>query len=114
MTAQAKNKTNKLKIKKGDQVIVLTGKDKGKKGEVLSAILSKSRLVVQGVNLVKKHQKPTQFSPGGIQEKELSIHISNVAILDPKTDKATRIGYKTLKNGKKVRVAKSSGETIDS
>ena len=103
----------KLKIKKGDQVIVLTGKDKGKKGEVLRAIPEKSRVIVQGVNVVKKHQKPTQFAAGGIVEKELSIHVSNVAVADPKEDKPTRVGYKTLKSGKKVRVARRSGETIE-
>lgn len=104
----------KLKIKKGDSVIVTTGKDKGKKGEVLKVMPEKSRVIVQGVNVVKKHQKPTQFAAGGIQEKELSIHVSNVSLADPKEDKPTRIGFKTLENGKKVRVAKKSGETIDS
>lgn len=102
----------KLKIKKGDQVVVLTGRDKGAKGEVLKVIPSELRVVVQGVNLVTKHQKPTQVSPGGIQKKELSIHISNVALVDPKKGEATRVGYKVLKDGKKVRVAKKSGETI--
>lgn len=113
---QAKKKTEaaKMKIKKGDTVIVTAGKDKGKKGEVLKAMPTKSRLIVQGVNVVKKHQRPTQFSAGGIQEKELSIHVSNVALADPKKDKPTRVGYKTLKSGKKVRFAKASGETIDS
>lgn len=106
--------TAKLKIKKGDTVIVNTGKDKGKKGEVLKTMPEKARVIVQGVNVVKKHQKPTQLSPGGIQEKELSIHISNVSLADPKEDKPTRVGYKILENGKKVRVAKRSGETIDS
>ncbi len=104
----------KMKIKKGDTVIVNAGKDKGKKGEVLNTLPGKSRVVVQGVNVVKKHTKPTQTSAGGIIEKELSIHVSNVAVADPKTDKPTRVGYKTLKSGKKVRVAKRSGETIDS
>ena len=104
----------KMKIKKGDTVIVTTGKDKGKKGEVLETLLAKSRLVVKGVNVVKKHTKPTQLSAGGIIEKELSIHVSNVSIADPKDDKPTRVGYKTLGGGKKVRVAKRSGETIDS
>lgn len=104
----------KMKIKKGDKVIVNTGKDKGKTGEVLKTMPSKSRVIVQGVNVVKKHQKPTQFSAGGIQEKELSIHVSNVSLADPKTNKPTRVGYKTLKGGNKVRVAKASGETIDS
>jgi large subunit ribosomal protein L24 len=102
----------KMKIKKGDQVIVLTGKDKGKKGEVLKAIPTENRVVVSGVNVVKKHNKPTQLSPGGIDSKELSIHISNVALIDPKKGTATRIGFKTLKDGKKVRVAKKSGETL--
>ncbi len=110
MQAQAKNK---MKIKKGDQVIVLTGKSKGTKGEVLDVITSTRRVIVQGVNLVKKHNKPTQFAAGGIQSKELSIDASNVALADPKTGEATRVGYKTLKDGKKVRVAKKSGETIE-
>lgn len=103
----------KMKIKKGDTVIVNTGKDKGKKGEVLKVLPSKSRVIVQGVNVVKKHAKPTQFSAGGIEEKELSIHVSNVNLADPKEDKPTRVGYKTLKDGKKVRVAKRSGQEIN-
>ena len=102
----------KMKIKKGDSVIVLTGKDKGKKGEVLRAIPTESRVVVGGINVVKKHTKPSQFAAGGIEDKELSIHVSNVALADPKGGKATRIGFKTLKDGKKVRVAKKSGETL--
>lgn len=100
----------KMKIKKGDEVIVLTGRDKGTKGEVVSVMPTKNRVVVQGVNVVKKHQKPTQFAAGGIVEKELSIHASNVALVDPKSGSATRVGYKTLKDGSKVRVAKKSGE----
>ena len=103
----------KLKIKKGDQVVVLTGRDKGAKGEVLMVLPEKRRVVVQGVNLVTKHQKPSQTSPGGIQKKELPIHVSNVALADPKTGEATRVGYKKLKDGKKVRVAKKSGETVE-
>ncbi len=103
----------KMKIKKGDEVIVLTGKDKGKKGEVLVAMPDARRVIVQGVNVVKKHNKPSQFSAGGIEEKELSIHVSNVALADPKKGTATRVGYKTLKDGKKVRVAKASGETVE-
>ncbi len=110
--AQAQSR-NKLKIKKGDQVVVLTGRDKGSKGEVLSVNTQTRRVVVQGVNLVTKHQKPTQVSPGGIKKIELPIHISNVAFADPKSGDATRVGYKILKDGKKVRVAKKSGETID-
>lgn len=104
----------KMKIKKGDQVVVLTGKDKGAKGEVLKALPQESRVIVQGVNVVKKHRKPTQMNPqGGIDEIEKSVHVSNVALVDPKEDKATRVGYKTLKDGKKVRVAKRSGETVE-
>lgn len=111
--AKANAVSVKMKIKKGDQVIVNTGKDKGKKGEVLKVITSKYRVIVQGVNVVKKHQKPTQTSAGGIEEKELSIHVSNVSLADPKTDKPTRVGYKVLKSGKKIRVAKASGQDID-
>ena len=109
----APQKVNKMKIKKGDSVVVLTGKDKGKKGEVLKTLTAKRRVIVQGVNVATKHKKPTQFSPGGIEKEELSIDVSNVALADPKGGKATRVGYKTLKDGKKVRVAKKSGETID-
>jgi large subunit ribosomal protein L24 len=102
----------KMKLKKGDQVVVLTGKDKGKKGEILRAIPSENRVVVSGVNSVKKHTKPSQFAAGGIEEKELSIHASNVALVDPKKGTASRIGYKIGKDGKKLRVAKKSGETL--
>ncbi len=103
----------KLKIKKGDEVVVLSGRDKGKKGEVLNVNLDDRRVTVQGINQVKKHRKPTQQAPGGIDTVELSMDVSNVAIADPKTGKATRVGYKTLKDGTKVRVARASGETID-
>jgi large subunit ribosomal protein L24 len=103
----------KLKIKKGDQVVVLTGRDRGSKGEVLKVIPAERRVIVQGINLVTKHQKSKQVSPGGIQKKELSIHVSNVALADPKSGEATRVGYKVLKDGKKVRVAKKSGETVE-
>jgi large subunit ribosomal protein L24 len=102
----------KLKIKKGDQVIVLTGRDKGKKGEVVRAIPTENRVVVAGINVVKKHTKPTQFAAGGIEDKELSIHASNVALIDPKKGTATRIGLKVGKDGNKTRVAKKSGETL--
>jgi large subunit ribosomal protein L24 len=101
------------KIKKGDSVIVLTGKDKGKQGEVLSVRPADAKAVVQGVNMVKRHTKPTQFQAGGIVEKEAAIALSNVAIVDPKEGKATRVGFKTLEDGKKVRVAKLSGEVLD-
>lgn len=103
----------KMKIKKGDQVVILTGKDKGSKGEVLESIPSQSRVIVQGVNVVTKHNKPSQMSAGGIEKVERSIHVSNVALADPKSGEATRVGYKTLKDGKKVRVAKKSGETVE-
>ena len=102
----------KFKIKKGDEVVVLTGKDKGSKGEVLEVVTEKSRVLVKGVNTVTKHKKPTQVSAGGIEKVERSIHISNVALADPKSGEATRVGYKNLKDGKKVRVAKKSGETL--
>jgi len=102
----------KFKIKKGDQVIVTTGRDKGKKGEVLKVISEASRVIVAGANTVKRHERASQTSAGGIVEKERSVHISNVAIVDPKTEKATRVGFKVLDNGEKVRVAKRSGETL--
>lgn len=102
----------KMKIQKGDQVIVLAGKDKGAKGEVLKTFPSDSKVLVKGVNVVTKHARPTQISAGGLQKKELPIHVSNVAAIDPKSDKPTRVGYKVLKDGKKVRVARKSGEEI--
>jgi large subunit ribosomal protein L24 len=103
----------KLKIKKGDSVIVRTGKDKGKKGEVLKVLPKENRAVVQGVNMIKRHTRPTQTQAGGIIEREASIDISNLAIVDPKTGEPTRIGYKFLDDNRKVRVAKRSGEVID-
>lgn len=102
----------KMKIKKGDQVIVLSGEDKGKTGEVVKALPKESKVVVQGINLVKRHTKPSQTTPGGIVTKEAPINVSNVAIVDPKTGKATKVGYKEV-DGKKVRVARKSGEVID-
>ena len=105
--------TAKLKIKKGDRVIVTTGKDKGKIGEVVKILTKKGRAFVQNVNMIKSHQRPTQAAGGGIVEKEAAIHISNLAHIDPKDDKPTRIGYKTLEGGRKVRFAKRSGEVID-
>ena len=102
----------KLKIKKGDQVIVLSGDDKGKTGEVVKAMPKEGKVVVQGVNLVKRHTKPSQTTPGGIVTKEAPISVSNVAIVDPKSNKASKIGYKEV-DGKKVRVARKSGEIID-
>ena len=102
----------KLKLKKGDQVIVITGKDKGKKGEITKVIPAEGRVIVAGINMMTKHKKPTQFSQGGLEKVEAPIHISNVALADPKSDKPTRVGMKALKDGKKVRIAKKSGETI--
>ena len=102
----------KMKIKKDDEVIVNTGKDKGKKGKVLKTLPEKARVIVEGVNIAKKHQKPTQFEAGGIKEIEKSIHVSNIALVDPKEDKATRVGYKKDKDGKKVRFAKRSGQEV--
>ena len=92
---------------------MLTGKDKGAKGEVLKTFPSASRVLVQGVNMVTRHNKPSQISAGGIEKVEKSVHISNVALVDPKEDKPTRVGYKLLKDGKKVRVARRSGETVE-
>jgi large subunit ribosomal protein L24 len=101
------------KIKKGDKVVVLTGRDKGRSGEVLSVDPSASRAVVQGINLVKRHQRQTVQQEGGIVSKESSIDLSNLAILDPKSGKPTRIGFKILDDGRKVRFAKRSGDLID-
>ena len=98
----------KFKIKKGDEVIVVTGKDKGKKGQVLEVMPFESRVKVQGVNLVKRHRRPTQTAPGGIDTFEAPMHISNVAHIDPESGKATRVGYR-IENENKVRVAKASG-----
>ena len=102
----------KMKIKKGDQVIVLSGDDKGKTGEVIKALPQEGKVVVQGVNMVKRHTKPSQASAGGIISKEAPINVSNVAVVDPKSGKATKIGFKE-ENGKKVRFARKSGEVID-
>ena len=103
----------KLKIKKGDKVIVITGRDKGKQGEVLRVMREEGRLVVQGVHMVKRHTRASAGNPGGIIEREGAIHVSNVAHRDPKSGKPTKVGYKTLKDGRKVRFARLSGETID-
>ena len=100
-------------IKKGDKVVVLTGRDKGKEGEVLKVLPTDNRAVVQGVNRMKRHTRPTQTSAGGIIEQEAPIHLSNLAHMDPKDGKPTRVGMKILKDGRKVRFAKRSGEQID-
>jgi large subunit ribosomal protein L24 len=101
------------KIRKGDSVIVTTGRDRGKKGEVLKVVPKANRAFVAGVNMVKRHTRPSQTQPGGIVEKEASINLSNLAHVDPKDGKATRVGIKTLDDGRKVRFAKRSGEVID-
>jgi large subunit ribosomal protein L24 len=101
------------KVKKGDQVIVIAGKDKGKKGEILSVLTADNRVVVQGVNMVTRHTRPSMNSQGGLVKKEAAIHVSNVALIDPKSDKPTRVGFKTLEDGTKVRIARASGEQID-
>ena len=103
----------KLKIRRGDRVIVRTGRDKGKTGEVLRVMRAERRAIVQGVNMVKRHQRPTQTSPGGINQYESPIHISNLAVVDPKSDEGTRVGFRFLDDGTKVRFAKRSGEVID-
>ena len=105
---------NTLHVKKDDTVIVISGKDKGKKGRVIAAYPRENRVLVEGVNIVKKHARPSQANPqGGIIEQEAPIHASNVMHVDPKSGNVTRIGFKTLDNGKKVRVAKRSGAVID-
>ena len=103
------------KIKKGDEVIVLTGKDKGKTGSVVRAIPENDRVLVENINVVKKHTKPNPAvgAPGGIVDKTMPIHVSNVALVNPATGKADRVGFKTLDDGRKVRYFKSNGETVD-
>ena len=103
----------KLKIKKGDNVVVITGRDKGKTGEVLRVFPAEARAIVQGVHLAKRHTRPRMGEPGGIVEKELTIHISNVAHIDPQSRKPTRVGFRRLGDGRKVRFARRSGEIID-
>jgi len=103
----------KLRIKKGDHVVVVTGKDKGKHGEVLKVLPDENRALVKGVAMIRRHQKQTATQDGGIISKEATIHVSNLALEDPKDGKPTRVGYKFLKDGRKVRFAKRSGEVID-
>jgi large subunit ribosomal protein L24 len=103
----------KLKIKKGDKVIVITGRDRGRTGEVLRVEPAQQRVLVQGVNMIKRHTRPRPGETGGIVEKEALIHVSNVAHVDPKDGKPTRVGYKVLEGDRKVRFAKRSGEVID-
>ena len=103
----------KMKIKKGDNVVVITGRDKGKTGEVLRVFPAEARAIVQGVHLAKRHTRPRMGEPGGIVEKELTIHISNIAHIDPQSRKPTRVGFRRLGDGRKVRFARRSGEIID-
>ena len=103
----------KLKVKKGDTVIVISGSDKGKTGEILKVFPTEGRVLVKGVSQVKRHTKPTQFAAGGIETIEQSIHVSNVAHVDPKTKKPTRIGYKIAADGTKSRIARKSGQSLD-
>ena len=103
----------KFRVRKGDTVAVVTGREKGRTGEVLRMLRKERRVVVQGVNMVKRHTKPSPTTPGGILEKEAPLDISNVALVDPKDGKATRVGYRLLEDGRKVRYSKRSGEVID-
>ena len=102
-----------MKIKKGDRVKVIAGRSKGKVGDVIRALPGESRVVVSGVNMIKRHTKPGRTEQGGIIEREAAIHVSNVALLDPKSDKPTKVGFKFLEDGRKVRCARASGETLD-
>ncbi len=102
------------KIKKGDRVVVLSGKDKGKHGEVTKAMPKEGKVIVSGVNIMTRHKKPSQQDPnGGLQKVEAPLHVSKVAIEDPKTGKPTRVGFKVMEDGRKVRIAKRSGEVIN-
>lgn len=101
------------KIRKGDKVIVLTGRDKGRSGEVIAVHPKENRALVRGVNMVRRHQRQTAREQGGIITKEATLHLSNLAVADPKDGKPSRVGFKMLKDGRKVRVAKRSGEQID-
>lgn len=104
---------SKLHIKKGDEVIVLAGEDKGQKGKVLKVLVEKQRAIVEGLNMVSKSAKPSaKYPQGGIVKQEAPIHVSNLSLIDPKSGKATRVGIKLTNDGKKVRVAKKSGEEI--
>lgn len=101
------------KLKKGDNVIVLTGKDKGRSGEIIKMMPKEGKALVQGINMVKRHQKQSASQEAGIVNREASIQVSNLALADPKDGKATRVGFKIMDDGRKVRVAKRSGEVID-
>lgn len=101
------------RVKKGDRVVVTTGRDKGKTGEVLGVMPKDGRVLVQGVNMIKRHTRPSQTQQGGIIEREAPLHLSNVMLADPKSGEPTRVGFKVLDDGRKVRFAKRSGEVID-
>jgi large subunit ribosomal protein L24 len=101
------------KVKKGDKVVVISGKDKGKRGEVLRVLPKEQRAVVQGVNTVTRHTRPSMQTQGGLVKKEAPVHLSNLMLIDPSSDKPTRVGFKTLEDGTKVRIARASGEQID-
>jgi large subunit ribosomal protein L24 len=103
----------KMKIKKGDNVVVISGRDKGKQGEVLRVFPAESRVIVQGVHVARRHTRQSMGNPGGIVDKELTIHVSNIAHIDPSANKPTRVGYKFLEGGRKVRFARRSGEVLD-
>ena len=103
----------KLKVKKGDTVVVNSGRDKGKRGEVLRVFPDENRVIVQGVHVARRHTRQSFGEPGGIIDKELTIHVSNVAHVDPRSGTPTRVGYRILDDGRKVRVARRSGEVID-
>lgn len=101
------------KIKKGDKVVVITGRDKGRSGEVVRVMPAEERAIVRGINMVKRHQRQTMQTEGGIINKEASVHLSNLALTDPKDGKPTRVGFKVLEDGRKVRFSKRSGDLID-
>lgn len=103
----------KMKIKKGDRVKVITGKYRGEEGEVIKSFPSESKVLVRGVNVVKRHVKPSRTGSGGIESKELPVHVSNVALIEPSSGKAVKVGWKFLEDGKKVRISRKSGEVID-
>jgi large subunit ribosomal protein L24 len=107
------NRRKIKRIRKGDNVIVISGRDKGKSGDVLRVLQDDERLIVQGVNIVKRHTSPSQTQTGGVVEKEATIHVSNVSLVDPDSGDPTRVGFRILEDGRKVRYAKRSGEVMD-
>ena len=101
------------KIRKGDRVMILAGRDRGREGDILKVFPKQNKAIVNGVNIVRRHRKPTQQAPGNIEDKEIAVDLSNLAVLDPGSGKSTRVGFQRLSNGCKVRVARFSGEVID-